>query len=75
MDSDVSKFIEWIKDKNIFSNEEINELERLLSFAVNGQFPKSDEIIKDLDVLKSDYETKFEGYPEGILPNLRRLKL
>jgi hypothetical protein len=69
------KFIEWIKTKEIFSDNEIHELERILALAGKGQFPKSDELIKDLDVLKSDYETKFEGYPDGILPNLRRLKL
>ena len=75
MDQDISKFVEYVKANGTFSSREIGELERTLSSAKVGQFPAADEIIRDLDVTRSNYERKFEDYREGIIPKLRRLRV
>jgi len=71
MNEDISKFIE--KAKSEFSEDEMKEVRRILELATMGQFPKSDDVIKALEIKVKNFERRFEDYKEGIIPQLRRL--
>jgi len=64
---DIDKFIEHIRD--IFSKEEIKEIEKILEQAIRGKFPRSSDTIKALEVRIEEITKEIE---DRILPGLRR---
>jgi len=65
--NDISKFIEHVS--NSFSEEEIKEIEKILEQAIRGEFPRSSDIIKALEVRIKEITKEIE---DRILPELRR---
>ena len=65
--NNISKFIEHVS--NFFSEKEVKEIEKILEKAIKGEFPESNEVIKELEARIDKITKKMEN---KILPELRR---
>ncbi len=67
---DISKFMEYAS--NSFSEEEMKEIEKILKQAIKGEFPRSSEVIKALEVRMEEITREIK---DRILPELRRREI
>ncbi len=68
--NNISKFIEHVS--NFFSEKEVKEIEKIekiLEKAIKGEFPESNEVIKELEARIEEITKEME---DKILPELRR---
>ena len=65
--NNISKFIEHVS--NFFSEKEVKEIKKILEKAIKGEFPESNEVIKELEARIEEITKEME---DKILPELRR---